>query len=55
MVERIADPVQMDVFSNRLLAIAEDMGIDPHPLVVLVEHQGAAGLLDCAVRRQRAG
>ena len=24
--ERIADPVQMDVFSNRLLAIAEDMG-----------------------------
>ena len=24
--ERIADPVQMEVFSNRLLAIAEDMG-----------------------------
>ncbi|WP_210483927.1 hydantoinase B/oxoprolinase family protein [Microvirga antarctica] len=24
--DRIADPVQMDVFSNRLLAIAEDMG-----------------------------
>ncbi len=26
MSERIADPVQMEVFSNRLLAIAEDMG-----------------------------
>lgn len=26
MTERIADPIQMEVFSNRLLAIAEDMG-----------------------------
>jgi N-methylhydantoinase B len=26
MTDRIADPVQMEVFSNRLLAIAEDMG-----------------------------
>ena len=24
--DRIADPIQMEVFSNRLLAIAEDMG-----------------------------
>ena len=26
MTERLADAVQMEVFSNRLLAIAEDMG-----------------------------
>ena len=25
-MDRIADPIQMEVFSNRLLAIAEDMG-----------------------------